>query len=98
MFSKLNFIEKLPEIYKKQELWEIMSITLYKLNSFIECAIVLQYIEKNSIANFLLLIEKINSIPSYYIDFLIDLFFLEKLIEKFYLMGDQNETIQKLVK
>lgn len=91
-------MEKLPEIYKKQELWEIMSITLYKLNSFIECGIVLQYIEKNSIANFLFLIEKINSIPSYYIDFLIDLFFLEKLIEKFYLMGDQNETIQKLVK
>lgn len=97
MFSKLNFVEKLPEAFRKQELWEIMSINLFKIKAYVECAIVMQYIEKNSISNFLLIIEKINSIPEIYIHFFLDVFFIEKMVEKLYIIGDQNDTIDKLV-
>lgn len=97
MFTKLNIVEKLPEVFRKQELWEIMSINLFKIKGYVECAIVMQYIEKNSITNFLLIIEKINCIPGIYIHFFLDVFFIEKIVEKLYIIGDQNETIDKLV-
>ena len=97
MASKLNFIEKLPEVYRKQELWEILCVNLYKIEAFVESAIILQYIEKNSLSNFLFILEKINNLPNIYIEFIIDVFFIEKLVEKFYIMGENSNLIEKLV-
>lgn len=97
MISKVNFVEKLPEVYRKQELWEIFCVNLFKMQAFVECGIILQYIEKNSLSNFLFIIEKINNFQEFYIDYLIDVFFIEKLVEKFYLVGENHELIDLLV-
>lgn len=97
MFSKVNLIEKLPEVYRKQELWEIFCVSLYKLNSFVESGIALQFIEKNSLANFLIIVEKINEIQECYLDFFIDVFLLEKLVEKFYGTEGNEDIVERLV-
>ncbi len=97
MISKLNFVEKLPEVYRKQDLWEILCVNLYKIQAFVESAIILQYIEKNSLSNFLFIIEKINILPQIYIEYLIDVFFIEKLVENFFLLGQSADIIERLV-
>lgn len=97
MISKVNFVEKLPEVYRKQELWEVFCVNLFKVQAFLEAGIVLQYIEKNSLSNFLFIIEKIINFQTFYVDFLIDVFFIEKLVEKFYVLGEDQDLVDLLV-
>lgn len=90
-------MEKLPEVYRKQDLLEILCVNLYKVKAFVECGIVLQYVERNSPTNFLFILDKINNLPNLYIDYLMDVFFIEKMVEKFYIIGEGREILERLV-
>jgi len=82
-YSKVNPFEKLPEIFNKTHLYEILLASLFRINAYNESLVLLQFIDRFSIEDINTIVKKISYLPLFYIDLINLPIILEKLFEKF---------------